>query len=47
MNDSLDEMHSDREDGIIPSVKEIAALFLLWLIVMLFLAFGFAGCLSS
>lgn len=47
MNDSLDDMHSDRDDGIIPSVKEIAAMILLWIIVMLFLSFGFAGCLSS
>jgi len=47
MNDGLDDMHSDRQDAILPSLKEIVGLFLLWLIVMLFIAFGIAGCLSS
>jgi len=47
MNDGLDEMHSDREEGILPTVREIVGLFVLWLIVMLFLAFGLAGCLFS
>lgn len=47
MNDGLDDMHSDRQDSMLPSIKEIVALSVLWMIVMLFLAFGFAGCLSS
>lgn len=47
MNDGLDEMHSDREEGILPTVREIVGLFVLWMIVMLFLAFGLAGCLFS
>lgn len=45
MNDGLDEMHSDRDD-FWPTLKEIAAAFTLWLIVMALLAFSFAGCLS-
>lgn len=47
MNDGLDDLHSDREEGILPTIREIVGLFLLWLIVMLFLAFGLAGCLFS
>lgn len=47
MNDGLDEMHSDREEGILPTVREIVGLFLLWMIAMLFLAFGLAECFFS
>lgn len=47
MNDGLDDLHSEREDVILPTIREIVGLFLLWLIVMLFLAFGLAGCLFS
>ncbi len=45
MNDGLDEMHSDR-DELWPTLKEVAAAFTLWLIVMALLAFSFVGCLS-
>lgn len=53
MNDGLDEMHSDREEGILPTVREIVGLFLLWLAsiiwlaTILFVAFALVGCLSS
>ena len=47
MNDGLDDLHSDREDGILPTIREIVGLFLLWLIVMLFVAFAIASCICS
>lgn len=49
MNDGLDDLHSDREDGIVPSVREIVMLFLVWMFLVgaLSLVVCVAGCLSS
>lgn len=46
MNDGLDDLHSERDEGLLPTVREIVSLFLLWLIIMAVLALGFAGCLG-
>lgn len=46
MNDGLDEMHSDREESILPNLKEAFLAFMLWLIVTALLGLSMAGCLS-
>jgi hypothetical protein len=47
MNDGLDDLHSEREEGFWPSVGQVARLVVVWILVMAFIGFAVAGCLGS
>lgn len=47
MNDGLDELHSDRDEGRFPTWKEIVASMLIWIFFLGIFAFFLAGLASG
>lgn len=43
MNDGLDELHSDREEGTLPTWKEIVGMIIIWTFFLGLFAFFLAG----